>query len=146
GLGLSAVQGIVRRLNGSIQVESAPGAGSRFVVVLPRASDCSRPAAALPAETVAVKRAITVLFIDDEESLRSSVAKLLRKRSFQVIEAADGPAGIECFKRSNPAGIDVILLDVSLPGMRGFEVLDELRRIRADAKVVLCTAYSEETA
>ena len=63
-----------------------------------------------------------------------------------MIEAGDGPGGIACFKNSDPARIDVILLDVSLPGMPGFEVLDELRRIRADVKVVLCTAYNQETA
>ena len=61
-------------------------------------------------------------------------------------KAADGPAAIGSFKNSDPARIDVILLDVTLPGMPGFQVLDELRRIRADVKVVLCTAYSEETA
>jgi CheY-like chemotaxis protein len=87
-----------------------------------------------------------VLFVDDEEALRVSVAKLLRRRDFRVIEAADGRSAIESFHNSDPECVDVILLDVTLPGMRGFEVLDELRRIRKDVKVIVCTAYSRETA
>jgi two-component system cell cycle sensor histidine kinase/response regulator CckA len=87
----------------------------------------------------------TVLFIDDEDLLRSSVAKLLRKKGFDVIEAEDGPAAIAAFA-ADPAGIDLVLLDVTLPGMSGSEVFDELFRMRRDVKVILCTAYSKETA
>ena len=87
----------------------------------------------------------TVLFIEDEDTLRSAVTKLLLKRNFQVIEAADGPSAIERFK-ADPAGIDVVLLDLSLPGMQGREVFEQLRRIRPDVKVILSTACSWGTA
>jgi CheY-like chemotaxis protein len=143
GLGLSAVQGIIRRLGGSIEVESTPNRGSRFVVLLP--STVERPAAAIQRRNdAAVKPKITVLLIDDEESLRSPVGKLLRKRNFRVIEAPDGESGLDRFK-ADPDGIDAVLLDVTLPGMPGPAVFDELRRIRPDVNVILCTAYSEET-
>src|SRR5262249_23733879 len=106
----------------------------------------SRPESGIHARNGAAAGAVRkVLFIEDEESLRSSVAKLLRKKNFQVIEACDGVSGVEIFEGSDPAAIDVILLDVTLPGMSGRDVFDELRRIRPDVKVILCTAYSRET-
>jgi CheY-like chemotaxis protein len=84
-----------------------------------------------------------VLFIEDEPSMRSAVTKLLRRRNFEVIEAADGVAAVELLQ-SDPGRVDVALLDVTLPGMPGREVFDRLRRIRPDLKVVLSTAYSRE--
>jgi CheY-like chemotaxis protein len=84
------------------------------------------------------------LFVEDEALLRSSIAKLLRKKNFDVIEAPDGPSGLAAFA-ANPT-VDLVLLDVTLPGMPGREVFDEVRRLRPDVHVVLCTAYSRETA
>jgi two-component system cell cycle sensor histidine kinase/response regulator CckA len=144
GLGLSAVQGIVRRVGGSIEVESASGEGSRFVVRFPPATERRLDPEAAPAANKISKSRTTVLFIDDEDLLRSSIAKLLRRKNFNVIEAADGPAGIAAFE-AGPDGIDLVLLDVTLPGMSGREAFDKLRAIRPAVNVVLCTAYSEET-
>ena len=86
----------------------------------------------------------TVLFIEDEETLRHAVAEMLRKNGFQVYEAADGDAGLELFGALE-AEIDVVLLDLNLPRRSGQEVLIELRRLRPGLKVVLATTSSRES-
>ena len=143
GLGLSVVQGIVRRVGGSIEVESAPGEGSRFVVRFPPAAVRRRDPEPPPVDKATDSRT-TVLFIDDEDLLRSSISKLLRRKNYSVIEAPDGPTGVAALE-ADPDGINLILLDVTLPGMSGREAFDKLRSIRPDINVVLCTAYTEET-
>jgi two-component system, cell cycle sensor histidine kinase and response regulator CckA len=83
--------------------------------------------------------------VEDEDELRQAVSKLLRKRGFGVVEARDGRAAVDLF-RANQQTIDVVLLDLTLPGMTGREVLEELRRLRPDLKVIITTAYSRDTA
>src|SRR5262249_28400726 len=87
----------------------------------------------------------TVLVVEDEDGLRIAVSKMLRKQGFSVIEARDGRAGVDLF-RANQREIDVVLLDLTLPGMTGREVLEELRQMRLDVKVIITTAYSQDSA
>ena len=88
---------------------------------------------------------IRVCLVDDQNLVRQGIRSLLELvDDIEVIaEASDGVEALPAIRESQP---DVVLLDVTLPGMRALEVLDELRRIRAGVKVVICTAYSRETA
>jgi CheY-like chemotaxis protein/two-component sensor histidine kinase len=148
GLGLALVDGIVRRLGGVINLASEPGHGTTFQIWLPCAGTNSA-AIGGPVRDIGQparrSQATTVLLVEDEASLRSAVSKMLGKRGFSVIEAPDGTAALDAI-RGEKNSINVLLLDITLPGASSREVLQEARRLRPDMRVVVTSAYAEEVA
>jgi signal transduction histidine kinase len=143
GLGLAVVQSIVTSHGGAISVVSAPGRGTTFQIDLPCTGEPSNPdesAAVATSDERISGTAGTVLLVEDEDLLRDAVSKMLRKHGFSVIEAGNGSAAIDLV-RSYKDSVEVILLDLTIPGAQSSEVVAEALRIRPGVRVVLMSAY-----
>jgi signal transduction histidine kinase/CheY-like chemotaxis protein len=148
GMGLASLQGIVRTHGGNTSVVSVPGQGSRFDILLPCLKQAEKATRdnAIPS-SAATDRSLTgtVLLIEDEDALRSAVTTMLRKKGFSVFDAGDGMTGLDLFQ-AHTGQIDAVLMDATLPGMTGREVLEKLRGIRPDVTVILTSAYGRDVA
>jgi DNA-binding NtrC family response regulator len=86
-----------------------------------------------------------VLLVDDEESVRTVVETMLARAGFPVLCARGGPEGVERL-RAHPAAVGALILNLTMPGMSGEQVLEEIDSIRPGLKVIVCTGYPEEEA
>jgi len=145
GLGLAAVHGIVRAHRGLVFVESTRGKGTCVRVCLPVSTAPPRVASspAIVARATAAATGGLVLVVDDEAAVRSSISRLLGRSGFRTIGAADGLQAVDVFQ-SHSAEISVVLLDMTMPGQSGAEVLASIRARRPRVPVILCSGYSED--
>ncbi|MCP4662900.1 MAG: response regulator, partial [bacterium] len=143
GLGLAVVLGIARSHQGAVKVESEPYRGSKIRVLFPCSSQPPAPAAADASTSKPEWRGSgTVLLVDDEEPVRLTAQAMLETLGFEVLTAADGCECVETYRRHRDE-IRLVMLDNSMPRMGGVEAFRELRRLHSDARVVLCSGYSE---
>ncbi|MBV9500236.1 MAG: PAS domain S-box protein, partial [Acidobacteriaceae bacterium] len=146
GLGLAVVQGIVSAHGGAINVVSVPAQGTSFQIFLPCSAE---PAKRDTSTTVPVldgrhaSSSGTVLLVDDEETLRRAVSGMLRKKGFSVLEAGDGRSAVDLF-RDQKDHINVVLLDMTIPGTSSHEIITEAQRIRPEIKILLTSAYDRD--
>lgn len=139
---MSAVVGIVRSSGGALDVESAPGAGTRFDLYLPR---CVAPVAAPPAETTVVAEGRTglALVVDDDEALRTIARRVLERTGFEVLESSTGEEGVAVHRR-HVGAIRLVVLDLTMPGMNGVDALREIRRVDPAVPVIVASGYAAQ--
>jgi len=146
GLGLSMIHGFVRQSGGQVRVYSEVGKGTTMCLYLPRYTgelEISDENAIEP--VIHGGHGETVMVIDDEETVRMLVAEVLGDAGYHVLEAPDGPSGLEILRTD--VRIDLLITDVGLPGgMNGRQVADAAREVRPDLKVLFVTGYAENAA
>lgn len=140
GLGLSIVHGLVTRMNGIIDVDSAPGQGTTFRVSLER-SEARASTPLPPPRRVETARAERILVLEDQPEVRRTTCRLLRREGYDVVSAADADAAREMLEQAG-ASIGLVVSDVVLPGQSGPELAWELRETRPDLRFVFVSGYT----
>jgi len=143
GLGLATVYGIVKQSGGWIWVYSEPGHGTAFKVYFPRVAAVAAPATASVAPPTSVRGSETILVVEDDETIRNLVLKVLKGNGYTVLAAANGDEA-ERVAGQHRGRIHLLMTDVVLPGLSGPEVARRLVTTRTDTRVLYLSGYTND--
>ena len=143
GLGLATVYGIVKQSGGWIWVYSEPGHGTTFKVYFPRVAEVAAPATTSAAPPASVRGSETILVVEDDETIRNLVLKVLKGNGYTVLVAANGDEA-ERVAGQHHGRIHLLITDVVLPGLSGPEVARRLVTTRTDTRVLYLSGYTND--
>ncbi|MCF6247716.1 MAG: ATP-binding protein [Desulfobacula sp.] len=144
GLGLAVVHGIVKEHKGQITLESIEGKGSCFTIHFPVSQEGSHPEkSTIKQDKTLNKGTQNILLVDDEKSILDSTKQLLEHQGYKVTSFTNGVDAFEEFKK-NPNNFDLIVSDVTMPGMTGDVLLKNALKIRSAIPIILCSGYSDK--
>ena len=144
GLGLATVYGVVKQHGGFIHLYSELGKGTTFRIYIPAGSGAAEPRE-LKSNEQTPKGTEIILLAEDNEGLREAAQEMLQRLGYRPILASNGTDAIELFK-TNLGHIDLVILDVVMPGLSGPAVYSQMAAIQPDLRVVFATGYTAETA
>ena len=143
GMGLSVVHGIIKGLEGYIKVSSSPGEGTEFNIFIPE-----HETSAVPEKTpkeksgFAMGKGQNVLLVDDEPIVLETLGKIIKSLNYTLTPCATPFKAIEVF-RDAPYSFDLLFTDLTMPGMTGIALAEEILRVRSDIPVVLCSGHGD---
>ncbi|MBU2643247.1 PAS domain S-box protein [bacterium] len=141
GLGLSVVRGIVKSHNSHIMLKSAPGEGTEFTIYFP--ASLSQPATLVSgSKQLKIRGNERILVVDDEEEIAFFLKEALKQLGYTVTIKSDSREALELFQME-PSAFDMVVTDMTMPHMTGYQLSLELFKIRPEIPVILCTGYSE---
>ncbi len=141
GLGLSMIYGFAKQSRGHVRIHSIVGEGTDVSIYLPRASGWTEFVGGQPAQVAPQGRGESVLFVEDESSVRLLIGEVLRDLGYTCIEAVDAKGALPILKSN--ARIDLLITDVGLPGMDGRELAEIARQHRPALKILFVTGYAK---
>ncbi len=142
GLGLAMVYGLVRQHKGTVIVSSELGKGTTFKVFIPISEEKARSSDLNPTEEESVGGTETVLLGEDDEMVRNYTQSILERAGYQVLVTCNGEEAVACFESAQDR-VDLVLLDVVMPKMGGFEASRKILEIRPEMKILFVSGYNE---